>query len=123
MRDHYHLLIETLRPTLVKGMQYLNSAYSKRFNCRHKTVGHMFQGRYKALLVDGEEAGYFLTVSDYIHLNPVRAGVASGIKAWLGDPWNSAGWLDGARKGCPRWLRWERVYGVRRQLYLPTDDN
>ncbi len=52
MRNHYHLLIETQRPTLVKGMQYLNSTYTRRYNVRHKTFGHLFQGRYKALLVD-----------------------------------------------------------------------
>ena len=77
MRNHYHLLIETQRSTLVKGMQYLNSTYTRRYNVRHKTFGHLFQGRYKALLVDGEASGYFLTVSDYIHLNPVRKGVSS----------------------------------------------
>ena len=57
MSNHYHLLVETSRPTLVKGMQYLNSTYSRRYNVRHKTFGHMFQGRYKALLVDGQNGG------------------------------------------------------------------
>ena len=64
MSNHYHLLIETHRPTLVKGMQYLNSTYTRRCNLRHKTFGHLFQGRYKALLVDGEAYGYFLTLND-----------------------------------------------------------
>ena len=73
MGNHYHLLLETHRSTLVKGMQYLNSTYTRRYNVRHKTFGHLFQGRYKALLVEAEEKGYFLTVSDYIHMNPVRA--------------------------------------------------
>jgi putative transposase len=77
----YHLLIETMRATLVKGMQWLNSTYTLRYNARHKQRGHLFQGRYKALLVDGEEGEYFLTVSDYIHVNPARAGMASGISA------------------------------------------
>lgn len=114
MGNHYHLLIETVRPTLVKGMQYLNSTYTARYNARHKTRGHLFQGRYKALLVDGESPGYFLTVSDYIHLNPARArgriGI-SGLKELLEDPWSSAGWLAGTRKRKPAWLKWERVYG------------
>jgi REP element-mobilizing transposase RayT len=114
MGNHYHLLIETTRPTLVKGMQYLNSTYTARYNARHKTRGHLFQGRYRALVVDGESAGYFLRVSDYIHLNPARmkgeAGVKS-LKELLSDRWSSAGWLAGARKGRPEWLQWERVYG------------
>jgi len=114
MGNHYHLLIETTRPTLVKGMQYLNSTYTARYNARHKTRGHLFQGRYKALLVDGEASGYFLAVSDYIHLNPARVkGMAAvrEVKELLEDRWSSAGWLAGHRKRKPEWLRWERVYG------------
>ncbi len=111
MSNHYHLLIETSRPSLVKGMQYLNSTYTRRFNVRHKIFGHLFQGRYKALLVDGDAQGYFLTVSDYIHLNPVRAKKIRDAKELLRDPWSSAGWLAGSRKDRPQWLRWERVYG------------
>ena len=114
MNNHYHLLIETSRPTLVKGMQYLNSTYTRRYNARHKTFGHLFQGRYKALLVDGEAKGYFLTVSDYIHMNPVRIKRVKPLefKEFLKDPWNSAGWLVGKMKSeRPNWLRWERLYG------------
>jgi REP element-mobilizing transposase RayT len=113
MGNHYHLLIETQRATLVKGMQYLNSTYTQRYNSRHKTRGHLFQGRYKALLVDAENGGYFLAVSDYIHLNPVRVRLHPVREAadLLKDPWSSAGWLTGSRKGRPEWLRWERVYG------------
>jgi putative transposase len=111
MSNHYHLLIETRRGTLVKGMQYLNSTYTRRHNVRHKTFGHLFQGRYKALLVDAEAKGYFLTVSDYIHLNPVRAKILREAKDLMKDKWSSAGWLVGVRKKRPDWLRWERVYG------------
>lgn len=57
---------------LRNAMQYLNSTYTQRYNVRHKKRGHLFQGRYKSLLVDVEAKGYFLTVSDYIHMNPVR---------------------------------------------------
>ena len=53
MRNHYHLLIETHRPTLVRGMQFLNSTYTLRYNRRHKLRGHLFQGRYKALRIIG----------------------------------------------------------------------
>jgi REP element-mobilizing transposase RayT len=54
MPNHYHLLIETPRATLVKGMQYLNGTYTQRYNSRYRERGHLFQGRYKALLVDAE---------------------------------------------------------------------
>ena len=111
MRNHYHLLIETARGNLVKGMQGLNSTYTRRYNVRHKSFGHLFQGRYKALLVDADSEGYFLTVSDYIHLNPIRVGRIRGLKGLLKDPWSSVGWLAGNRKDRPDWIRWERVYG------------
>ncbi len=111
MPNHYHLLLETPRPTLVKGMQWLNATYTQRFNSRHRTRGHLFQGRYKALLVDDQSPGYLLTVSDYIHLNPVRAKLTPTAEDLLRYPWCSAGWLAGTRRGRPDWLRRERVYG------------
>lgn len=73
MRNHYHLLIETLRPNLSRTMHYLNAVYTGHFNQRHKRVGHLLQGRYKAFLIEKDR--YLLSVSRYIHLNPVRAGV------------------------------------------------
>jgi len=111
MSNHYHLLIETHRATLVKGMQYLNSTYTRRYNLRHKTFGHLFQGRYKGLLIDPEDASYFLTVSDYIHLNPVRAKIIQDTHDFWKDPWNSVGWLAAKRSKMPDWLKWQRVYG------------
>ena len=62
-------------------------------------------------MVDGDSPGYFITVSDYIHLNPVRANIVLDPEVLLKDRWSSAGWLAGSRKGCPKWLKWERVYG------------
>ena len=72
MGNHYHLLLETPEANLVVGMQWLQGTYTKRFNVRHKEWGHLFQGRYKALLVDGAAGDYFSTVGSYIHLNPAR---------------------------------------------------
>ncbi len=72
MGNHYHLLQETPEANLVEGMKWLQGTYTQRFNSRHKLWGHLLQGRYKALLVDGSGGDYFLTVSNYIHLNPVR---------------------------------------------------
>ena len=71
MDNHYHLLIETQAATLSKGMKYLNGTYTQAFNRRHKRVGHVFQGRYKAVLVEKE--AYLVELSRYIVLNPVRA--------------------------------------------------
>ncbi len=71
MPNHFHILIETKDPNLSYIMKRLLGLYTQRFNRRHKRVGHLFQGRYKALLVDKD--AYFLQVSRYIHLNPVKA--------------------------------------------------
>ena len=73
MGNHFHLVVETPQPNLVAGMKWLLGVYTKRFNIRHKLCGHLFAGRYKALHVDGSGSGYLRTVSDYVHLNPVRA--------------------------------------------------
>ena len=70
MDNHYHLLIETRRAALNRALRYLNGVYTQSFNRRHKRVGHLFQGRYKAILVEKES--YLLELSRYIHLNPWR---------------------------------------------------
>jgi len=73
MRNHFHLVMETPQANVVAGMKWLLGVYTKRFNIRHKFRGHVFAGRYKALMVDGSGDGYFKTVCDYVHFNPVRA--------------------------------------------------
>jgi REP element-mobilizing transposase RayT len=73
MGNHYHLLLETPEANLVAGMKWLQGTYTQRFNSRHKLWGHLLQGRYKALVVDGVGGDYFSTVGSYIHLNPARA--------------------------------------------------
>jgi putative transposase len=73
MRNHYHLALETPEPNLVAGMQWLQSTFANRFNKLRGERGHLFQGRYKALLV--EEGEPLAQVCHYIHLNPVRAGL------------------------------------------------
>ena len=84
MSNHYHLLIETNSPTLSKGMKYLNGTYTQYFNRRNRRVGHVFQGRYKAILV--QKANYLLELSRYIVLNPVRARMVREAVDW---PWSS----------------------------------
>jgi putative transposase len=75
MTNHEHLFVETPEPNLSAGMQYLGGSYTSYFNWRYKRSGHLFQGRFKAHLVQTE--GYFREVSRYIHLNPVRAGIVT----------------------------------------------
>lgn len=74
MSNHYHLLVETPMGNISKAMHYLNSAYSIFYNKRHNRSGHLFQGRFKSFLIEKER--YLLSVSRYIHLNPVKAGIA-----------------------------------------------
>ena len=73
MSNHYHLIVETPGGNLSKVMHYINSSYTTYLNIRRKRTGHLFQGRYKALLVDKDN--YLIELSRYIHLNPVRAGI------------------------------------------------
>jgi len=80
MDNHYHLLIETNTPSLSKGMKYLNGTYTQCFNHRHKRVGHVFQGRFKAIIVD--KNNYLLELSRYIVLNPVRARMVRSAKEY-----------------------------------------
>ena len=80
MDNHYHLLIETSTPTLSKGMKYLNGTYTQYFNRQHQRVGHVFQGRFKAILV--QKDAHLLELARYIVLNPVRAQIARSAQEW-----------------------------------------
>ncbi|WP_259504797.1 REP-associated tyrosine transposase [Shewanella baltica] len=84
MSNHYHLLIETPDANLAKGMRQLNGVYTQKFNRAHARVGHVFQGRYKAILVD--KNNYLVELARYIVLNPVRAGMVRSARDW---PWSS----------------------------------
>lgn len=98
MSNHYHLLVETPRPNISKGMQYLNGVYTQRFNCMHNRVGHVFQGRFKSIIVEKES--YLLELARYIILNPVRAHMVSSPAEWI---WSS--YLATAGQiSPPRWL-------------------
>ena len=85
MDNHYHLIIETLDGNLSKGMRQLNGVYTQASNRRHGRSGHLFQGRYKAILVDKDR--YLLELSRYVVLNPLRAkGMVKRLEDW---PWSS----------------------------------
>lgn len=98
MGNHYHLLVETLRPTLSRGMRQVNGIYTQAFNRRHGRVGHVLQGRYKAVLVDKDS--YLLEVSRYVALNPVRAGLVAAAGEW---PWSSYRTVMG-KAAAPDWV-------------------
>jgi len=105
MSNHYHLLLETPRGGLNRALRYLNGVYTQAFNRRHRRVGHLFQGRYKAILVDKES--YLLELSRYVHLNPWRLKKSQ-------DPfrygWSSLKAYVGAL-AVPSWLTVEEVLG------------
>lgn len=105
MRNHDHLFIETPEPNLSAGMQYLNGSYTSYFNRRHRRCGHLFQGRFKGHLI--EERGYFLEVSRYIHLNPVRAKVVARPEQY---PWSSYGGYQRASRTVA-WVTYDQVLG------------
>ncbi|MEF8792072.1 REP-associated tyrosine transposase [Thiohalorhabdus sp.] len=98
MGNHYHLLVETPEANLGRGMRQLNGVYTQRFNRCHGRVGHVFQGRYKAILVEKE--AYLLELARYIVLNPVRAGLVEEACDW---PWSSCRATAGL-DGRPPWL-------------------
>ena len=75
MSNHYHLMVETPEGNLVAGMRWLQNTYTRRHNCRHRLWGRLFGDRYKAILSEGGSDYYYCSLMDYIHLNPVRAGL------------------------------------------------
>ena len=121
MGNHYHLLVETPEPNLVAGMKWLQGTYTQRYNARHGCFGHLFQGRYKAVLVDGRaEENYFQVVSTYIHLNPARAGlIRIGAEPLKRYRWSSYPWYLNRAGKRPPWLHTEQVLGSLR--LEPTD--
>ena len=90
MGNHYHVLLETPEANLVAGMKWFQGTYTQRFNAMFRCRGHLFQGRYKSLPVEGD-AAYFRAVGNYIHLNPFRAGLAGeGLEKALEEyEWSS----------------------------------
>lgn len=98
MGNHYHLLVRTNEGKLSRGMRYLNGEYSRHFNLSHDHVGHVLQGRYKAIVCQDER--YLHTLSRYIVLNPLRAGLVSHPGQW---EWSSYRATMG-RATVPIWL-------------------
>lgn len=105
MTNHYHLLVETVEGNLAQGMRQLNGIYSQRLNRRHGLVGHVFQGRYHAVLVQKE--AHLLELARYLVLNPVRAGMVETAGAWH---WSSYHFMLDAT-GKPDWLNAQWLLG------------
>jgi putative transposase len=118
MSNHFHLVAETPRANLVDGMKWFLGTYTGRFNRRHDLSGHLFSGRYKALVVDSSGSGYLKTVCDYVHLNPVRAKLLRADQALREYRWSS--WPEYLRAPTKRreWLRVDRLLGEYR---IPRD--
>jgi len=118
MDNHFHVVVETPEPNLVQGMTWLLGTYTGRFNRRHKVTGHLFSGRYKALLVDGSGNGYLRTVCDYVHLNPERAKLLKAEQPLQEYRWSSYPEYLKAPDRRVAWLRVDRLLG---ELGIPKD--
>jgi putative transposase len=105
MTNHYHLLVETVDGNLSSGMRQLNGIYTQRFNRRHGLVGHLFQGRYKAILVQKE--AHLLELTRYVVLNPLRAKLVESLEDWR---WSSYPCTAG-QEAPPPWLDTEGLLG------------
>jgi REP element-mobilizing transposase RayT len=103
MTNHYHAFVQTLEPTLSRGMQALDGDYGARFNRRHRRRGPLFQGRFRAHLVEKES--YLLEVARYVVLNPVRARMVANAGEWL---WSSYRATAGLQRP-PEWLDTDTV--------------
>jgi hypothetical protein len=114
MGNHYHMLIETPEANLVSGMGWLQNTYTRRFNVRHRAWGRLFGDRYKAVLVESD-GYYFETLLDYIHLNPVRAGLVKPLsgQSVMDYPWSSvAGGYALAPRSRVKWFAAESGLAV-----------
>lgn len=105
MTNHYHVVVETPDGNLSQGMRQLNGIYTQWFNRRHARVGHVFQGRYKAILVDADS--HMLELARYVVLNPVRAKMVKTAGQWF---WSSYRYMIG-KTPPPDWLEIDRLLG------------
>ena len=111
MTNHYHLIVETAEANLSAGMRQLNGVYTQKVNRRHNRVGHVFQGRFKGIVV--ERDSYLLALARYVVLNPVRAGMVKHARQWK---WSSYHAMAGSAPR-PQWLHTDWLlsqFGARR---------
>ena len=106
MRNHYHLMVRTERANLKKAMHWFGTTYTRRFNIRHSRIGHLFQGRYKSILVQND--AYLLQLSCYIHRNPLRAGFVKRLADYRWSSYLSYAYGQNA----PDWLQTESILSL-----------
>ena len=117
MSNHYHLLLETPGGNLSQIMRHINGAYTTYFNIKRKRAGHLFQGRFKAILVEADE--YLTELSRYIHLNPVRIGIVVKPEEFK---WSSYRSYTGHNKP-PEWLKTGFTLGCFAQKTVDAQNN
>ena len=105
MGNHYHLVLHTRSANLSRLMRHLNGVFTQRFNRRHGVIGHLLQGRFKAVIVDRD--AYLLTLCRYVERNPVAAGLVADAQAW---PWSSCRAHLG-QAPVPAWLDTDGLHG------------
>ena len=118
MDNHYHLMIETPEANLSAGMRQLNGVYTQTLNRTHGKVGHVFQGRFKSILVEKES--YLLELCRYIVLNPVRVGCVAKPDEWVWSSYNATT----TGKNVPEWLTVDWVlaqFSKLKLIVMPTD--
>ena len=118
MDNHFHAVVETPLPNLVDGMKWFLGTYTSRFNRRHRVTGHLFSGRYKALILDGSGDGYLKTACDYVHLNPERAKLLKSTERLRDYGWSSYGQYQRAARQRAKWIRVDRLLG---EMRIPRD--
>ncbi len=103
MSNHYHLLVKTIEPNLSMAMQWFGTSYTRKFNLANQTGGHLFQGRFKSIIVQND--AYLLRLSCYIHRNPLRACI---VKRLADYPWSSYRYYA-YKKTAPAWLTTDSI--------------
>jgi REP element-mobilizing transposase RayT len=98
MGNHFHLVVQTHSGQLSRLMRHVNGVYTQAFNRRHGLTGHLFQGRFKALMVDRDS--YLVRLCRYVERNPVAAGLVARPADWR---WSSCGAHSGWRRRRPGW--------------------
>lgn len=117
MGNHYHFVLRTRQPNLSRLMRHINGEYTRAFNRRHGVTGHVFQGRFHAVLV--ERDAYLLEACRYVELNPVRASLASDAGAWS---WSSYRAHVGLARG-PKWLATLELHGHLLRRNVNSDED
>jgi len=111
MSNHYHMVVETPEANLIEGMKWFQGTYTKRYNAQNREWGHLFQGRYKSVVIDQEESAYFRAACNYVHLNPARAHLTDGVgqPTLRGYKWSSSWNLSRPPGNDPFWLKLSRI--------------